>query len=151
MSLDDDIGVLSRVPLFQGFGADQLRLLAFGAEKLQVPSGKLLFRQDEEADTAYVVTRGRIALVRERGEERVVVAALAAGSIIGELSLISDTRRLTGAVAATDAELLRLDRRLFLRILGEYPDMAVMLHRRISDDLQALISRIEEMAPRFAS
>lgn len=151
MSLDEDIRVLSQVPLFEGFGPEQLRLLAFGAEKVHLVAGKRLFHQDDEADTAYVVTRGKIVLLRERGDERVIIGSVGVGSIIGELSLISDTRRLTGAAIAADSDLLRLDRRLFLRILGEYPDMAILLHRRISDDLQALIKRIEKMAPRFAS
>ena len=151
MSLDDDIRVLSQVPLFEGFAPEQLRLLAFGAEKMQLAAGKRLFHQDEEADTAYVVTQGKIVLLRERGDERVVIGTVGVGSIIGELALISNTKRLTGAATAAESELLRLDRRLFLRVLGEYPEMAIMLHRRISDDLQALIKRIEKMGPRFAS
>jgi len=45
---------------------------------------------------------------------------------------------------------LRLSRAMFRRILEEYPDIAVHLHQRIAEDLQALVRRIEELAPRFA-
>ena len=38
---------------------------------------------------------------------------------------------------------------MFRRILEEYPDLAVQLHKRIVEELQALIERIEELAPRF--
>ena len=38
---------------------------------------------------------------------------------------------------------------MFRRILEEYPDVAVKLHQRILDDFQAMIARIEKLAPRF--
>jgi len=44
---------------------------------------------------------------------------------------------------------MRLNRKMFHRILEEYPDLAVGLHQRITQELQALIHRIEAMASRF--
>jgi hypothetical protein len=38
---------------------------------------------------------------------------------------------------------------MFHRILEEYPDIAVHLHQRISEDFLAMIRRIEKLAPRF--
>jgi CRP-like cAMP-binding protein len=69
--------------------------------------------------------------------------------MLGELALIADTRRLTSAAAATNAEILRLNRKMFHRILEEYPELAITLRQRIVDDLQALVRRIEEVAARF--
>jgi CRP-like cAMP-binding protein len=45
---------------------------------------------------------------------------------------------------------LRLHRKMFRRMLEEYPDLAAQLHERIAADLQALVKRIEALAPRFA-
>ncbi len=39
---------------------------------------------------------------------------------------------------------------MFRRILEEYPELAVQLHQRISEQIQAMIRRIEELAPRFS-
>ena len=33
--------------------------------------------------------------------------------------------------------------------IEEFPDVAVMLHQRIAAEFQALVARIEQMAPRF--
>ena len=55
MALDDHIRILSGVRLFEGLTQDQLRLLAFGAERMQLPAGRKLFREDDDADSAYVV------------------------------------------------------------------------------------------------
>ena len=150
MALDDDIRILSGVRLFEGFTQDQLRLLAFGAETTRLQQDRKLYREDDDADSAYVVVKGRISLYREAGGERVEVGTVGPGAMLGELALIAETRRLTSAAAETDAEVLRLNRAMFRRILEEYPETAEALHRRISEDLQALVRRIEELAPRFA-
>lgn len=149
MALDDDIRILSAVGLFEGFTPEQLRLLAFGAETTSLPAGRKLYREDDEADSAYVVISGGIALYREADSNHVVISTAGPGAILGELALIADTKRLTSASAAIDSQVLRLNRKMFRRILEEYPDLAVQLHQRIVEELQALIERIEELAPRF--
>ena len=151
MALDDDIRILSVVRLFEGFTQDQLRLLAFGAETIRLSQDKKLYQEDDEADSAYVVVSGRIIFYREVDGERVTVGTVGEGAMLGELALIADTRRLTSAAAETDAEVLRLNRKMFRRILEEYPETAQSLHQRISEDLQAMVRRIEELAPRFAN
>lgn len=149
MALDDDIRILSAVRLFEGFTVEQLRLLAFGAEQISLPASRRLFREEDEADAAYVVMRGQIRLFREDDEQHLPIGIAGTGAMIGELALIADTRRLTSAEAETDAELLRLSRKIFRRILEEYPDTAVVLYHRIQADFLALVERIEQMAPRF--
>jgi len=149
MALDDDIRILSAVRLFEGFAVDQLRLLAFGAERVSLPARRRLFRQDDEADTAYIVVSGAIALFREDDDDRQAIGIVGPGAMIGELALIAETRRLTGAEAAADAELVRLTRKMFRRMLEEYPDTAVVLYRRIQADFLTLVDRIEQVAPRF--
>ncbi|PSJ57714.1 cyclic nucleotide-binding domain-containing protein [Kumtagia ephedrae] len=149
MALDDDIRILSGVRLFDGFTAEQLRLLAFGAEQISLPAHRRLFREEDEADAAYVVVAGEISLFREEDDERRPVAVAGPGAMVGELALIADTRRLTSAEARSSADLLRLSRKMFRRILEEYPDTAVILYKRIHADFMALVERIEQMAPRF--
>ena len=73
-----------------------------------------------------------------------------AGSTLGEMALIADTRRLTSAEAATDAEVLRINRSMFRRILEEYPETAEALRTQIIEDLQALIRKIEQVASGWA-
>ncbi|CAI2932390.1 cyclic nucleotide-binding domain-containing protein [Aminobacter sp. P9b] len=149
MALDDDIRILSGVRLFEGFTQEQLRLLAFGAENVHLPADRKLYREDDEADSAYVVISGRIALYREVDGVRLELGTAGPGSMLGELALIADTRRLTSAAAATDSEIIRLNRKMFHRILEEYPEAAADLHQHILEDLQDMLARIEDMAPRF--
>ncbi|WP_095084055.1 Crp/Fnr family transcriptional regulator [Mesorhizobium sophorae] len=150
MALDDDIRILSAVRLFEGFTQEQLRLLAFGAENTILLANHKLYREDDEADSAYVVVSGRILLYREQNGERIPIRSVGPGAILSELALIADSNRLTSASAEIDSEVIRLSRKMFRRILEEYPEIAVNLHQRISEEFQTLIRRIEELAPRFS-
>jgi CRP-like cAMP-binding protein len=150
MALDDDISILSAVGLFEGFTQDQLRLLAFGAETTMLHADHKLYREDDVADSAYIVVSGRVVLYREHNGERIPISTAGPGTMLSELALITDTNRLTSAYAEVDSEVLRLSRKMFRRILEEYPDLAVQLHQRISEQFQALVRRIEKMAPRFS-
>ncbi|MDX8446381.1 Crp/Fnr family transcriptional regulator [Mesorhizobium captivum] len=149
MALDDDIRILSAVKLFQGFTQEQLRLLAFGAENTFLQADHKLYREDDEADSAYIVVSGLIALYREQGGKRIPIGTAGPGAMLSELALIADTNRLTSASAAADSEVIRLSRKMFRRILEEYPELALQLHERILEEFQQMIARIEELAPRF--
>jgi len=150
MALDDDIRILSAVRLFEGFTQEQLRLLAFGAETTFLQADHKLYREDDVADSAYIVVSGRITLYREQSGERIPIGTAGPGTMLSELALIADTNRLTSASAEIDSEVIRLSRKMFRRILEEYPELAVKLHQRISEEFQDMIRRIEELAPRFS-
>lgn len=149
MTLEDDIGILAGVEIFEDFTSEQLRLLAFGTERLAFSGGRELYREGDVADSAYVVVSGSVALFRDTEAGRVVVSQCERGSVLGELALIIETKRLTSAMATGDVEVVRLSRGLFRRMLEEYPQVAVMLHRRLSRGLTTMIAQIESLAPKF--
>ncbi|TKT82923.1 cyclic nucleotide-binding domain-containing protein [Aquamicrobium sp. LC103] len=151
MALDDDIRILSGVGLFADLTAEQLRLLAFGAETMRFSVGREIYAEDAPADCAYVVASGQVVLYREINGGQTVLARLGPGAILGELALITETKRLTSAAAEADVEVVRLNRTLFRRILEEYPELAAHLHSRITAELQDLLERIERVGPRFSS
>ncbi|MNE83893.1 Cyclic nucleotide-binding domain protein [compost metagenome] len=71
--------------------------------------------------------------------------------MIGEMALIAQTSRLTGAVAEAETEVIRISRAIFRRILEEYPEVAAALHAHVSRNLLELIGEIEKVAPRLNS
>lgn len=151
MALDDDIRILGTVGLFESFTPEQLRLLAFGAERLVLRAGRELFREGQSADCAYIIVTGTITLFHEGDEGRVTIRPVGPGAILGEMALIAQTTRLTGAVADVETEVIRISRSIFRRILEEYPKVAAALHAHISRNLIELIGQIEQVAPRLAN
>ncbi len=149
MALEDDIRILEQVKLLQDFSRDQLRLLAFGAETMRLRAGRDLYRQGEPADCAYVISSGTVELSTSRNGERALSSEAGPGTILGELALISGSERMTTATAATDVEVIRLNRSLFRRILEEYPDVAASLHARISANMKAMLDDIGRLGRKF--
>ena len=150
MALEEDVRILSGVRLFEGFTQEQLRLLAFGGEAMRLPARRVLYREGDEADCAFVIVEGSVDLSQERDGQRVLVRRVGPGTILGELALIADSNRLTDATTAGETALLRLGRKQFRRILEEFPDLAVALRDRITAELQRMIAEIEGQASRFA-
>jgi CRP-like cAMP-binding protein len=149
LSLEDDIRILSGVALFEELSSEQLRLLAFGAERIALAKGRELYREGQNAECGFIVVSGAIDLFRETPRGRHVVKRVVAPMILGELALITETTRLTGAVAAEDSHVIRINRSLFRRMLEEYPETAFHLHERLTAQLHDLLHRIGELDRRF--
>ncbi|URK86818.1 cyclic nucleotide-binding domain-containing protein [Rhizobium sp. RCAM05350] len=150
MSLNDDIALLSLVPLFADIDDDKLRLIAFGAERRRLNRGQQLFREGAPADCAFAVASGSITLTRNLVDGHAeVVDTVGRGTLLSELAMISFVERKFTATAEEDSEVIRINRPLFRRMLEEYPEVAVVVEGRIKSNLQAMISAMQKLAPKF--
>ena len=149
MALNDDIRLLSQVALFRELGEDQLRLLAFGAERRAIAAGQELFRESSPAECAFVVAKGAFELYApDRGSVRLQDIAVT-GTLLSELALITMVERKFTAIAVEDAEVLRITRTLFHRLLEEYPQVGKMVETRIRANIVAMATAAAGMQQRF--
>ncbi len=126
MTIEDDIAFFERVPTLGLLGRDALRILAIGAESRYVHGGEVLFQAGDEADAGFVIQEGSFSLATghtEDGEPLVV----GRGTLIGELALITETKRPATATALEPSTVLRIPRGLFLKMLDGYPSAAEKL------------------------
>ena len=130
MSLEDDMALLARVAMLAGMERDALRLLAFAAETRQLRAGDVLFRKGDVSDGGYVVASGAIAMIED--DASTADAIIGAGGLIGEVALITETRRPATAIAREPTTVLRLSRAMFRRTMEEYPQLA----QRLAADLR---------------
>jgi CRP-like cAMP-binding protein len=150
LSLNDDIALLSLVPLFADIDDDKLRLIAFGAERRRLSRGQQLFREGAPADCAFAIASGSFSLTRSQVDGSVeVVDTVGRGTLLSELAMISFVERKFTATAEEDSEVIRINRPLFRRMLEEYPEVAVVVEARIKDNLQTMIRNVQKLAPKF--
>jgi CRP-like cAMP-binding protein len=142
MSLDRDISLLSRVPLFSELSTEQLRLLAFSAVRLELPAGQVLFREGQPASSGYVVSFGAIELTTGKDTRKPAVVTCEVGSLIGEIALFIETRRPATATAVVSSEVLEVDRKLVTRMLNEYPHVALRLRATLAERLTATVGEL---------
>lgn len=149
--LQDDIALLSSVPLFAGMNDGQLRLVAFGAERRRLSPGQALFREHAPAECAYIVAGGQVDLtVTGRDGKPELRETVGAGTLLSELALVTLVERKYTATARAEAEVLRITRSLFLRLLEEYPEIAAMVQERLRENLAAMVGGIEALDAHFS-
>ena len=151
MALNDDIRLLSHLPLFQGMGDEQLRLIAFGADRRHITAGQTLFREKSPAECAYVITGGSFELTTldQKGVSR-VEAVVQPGTLLSELALVTLVERKYTAVALEDSDVIRITRSLFHRLIEEYPEAARLIEGRVRDNFNAMAKQAAAMLYRFS-
>jgi len=142
MSLDSDIALIRRIPLFADLPREQVRLLAFSSARVDLEEGQTLFREGTKAGSGYVLSSGGVELSHGKGTEREVLATCEPGSLIGEIALFVAIRRPATATALLNSQLLEIDRTLILRMLEEYPHLALRLRTKLAERLTATMAEL---------
>jgi CRP-like cAMP-binding protein len=140
MSLDRDISLFSRIPLFTELTTEQLRLLAFSAVRLELSPGQVLFHEGAKALSGYIVSFGGVELSLGEGPRKKILTTCEAGSLIGEIALFIETVRPATATAIVSTEVLEIDRKLVTRMLNEYPHVALRLRATLADRLAVTVA-----------
>jgi CRP-like cAMP-binding protein len=130
MGVEEIIGKLARIPAFAGIEPEALRLLAFSAETRILRAGDVLFRRDEISNDGFVVLVGSIAMDAS-GDGAVTARIVRPPALIGDLALLTQTRRPATAIAREPSTVLRISRLLFRRVLNEFPDSAERLRQSL--------------------
>jgi CRP-like cAMP-binding protein len=144
MILKDEVELLRRVPLFAGVEPTKLKLLAFTSDRMSFEAGQILFEQGDAGDAAYVVLNGSAEVLVNRSGSQIKVADLEKNAIVGEIAILCDVPR-TATVRAHDRlETLRISKDQFLRLLAEFPDMAIEIMRVLADRLGRTTAELSE-------
>jgi CRP-like cAMP-binding protein len=143
LGLDADVRRLAAVQPLAALPREALQLLAFSCGKRRLSAGERLFAARDPADGGFFVLEGEI-LLTAHGEERRV----GAGALIGESALLVETIRPVDAAAASDSQLLVIPRETFRRVLSEFPEGAVKIHRASTARARKLITELEAIRRR---
>jgi CRP-like cAMP-binding protein len=144
MQLKDEVELLRRVPLFAGVAPSKLKLLACTSDRVSYREGDVLFKQGDPGDAAYVVLSGTADILVEAGGDSIKVATLESNSIIGEIAILCDVARTATVKASAPLETLRIKKDQFIRLLAEFPEMAVEIMRVLADRLSRTTLELSE-------
>jgi CRP/FNR family cyclic AMP-dependent transcriptional regulator len=115
----------------RGFDTEEITQLYGATEIVRLRSGDFLFREGDEGDALYIVKRGSVRII----SGSTVYETVNPGGIVGEMALVDkEMPRSASVIAATPAELIRIDNPKFLALVASAPDfaltvMAVMARR----------------------
>lgn len=143
-TVDGEVEMLRRAPLFRSLDTRRLRLLAFTGQTRLFRAGEAVFRQGEPGDDAFLLLAGTVAVTVEAEQDSVPIAELGSNDLIGEIAVLCDAPRTATVTATTDVRALRIEKDTLLRLMREFPDMALEVMR-------ALALRLERTTRALAS
>ncbi len=137
MSLKQEFELLRRVPIFAEIEPARLKLLAFMSERVGFDPGKRLMQQGDAADAAYLIIEGHAEVILETPAGPVIVATLGANESVGEMGILGNVPR-NATVRAKDRVIaLRISKEPFMRMVREFPSMAVSIMQELAQRLDS--------------
>ena len=136
MTLETEVQSLRQVPMFRGIEPSRLKLLAFTSERISFAEGQKFFSQGDAADAAYVILDGKADVVLDSKEAQLKLAELGRNALVGEMGILSDAPRSATVVASEPSSALRIDKRVFLDLLAQFPQMSIAVMRELANRLE---------------
>lgn len=110
--------------------------------------GRELYLEGAPADEFYVVLAGRLVVVRGVSGEGTAIGYIRSGEPVGEMALLSRSRRSASVFALRDTEVMALSRADFERLLERHADFATTLARLTLDRARHPQASFSRSAPR---
>ncbi len=147
MTMLSNLDLIRRVSLFSTLTPEQGEALAATVSKKRFKRGEILVEQGKKTDALYIVLTGRtrVVMADNKGRE-VILATLASGDYVGEMSLIDDAPHSATVVADQQVDVLVLGRDSFLRCLGENLEMSHAVMRGLVQRLRKASENISSLA-----
>lgn len=109
-----------------------IRTLDFALEWVHIPGGQVLFKEGDEADSIYIVLNGRLRSVVQEDGKTVKHGEYGQGDSIGELEVLTITKRPYTLHAIRDSELAKFPRMLFEGLAKSHPSITIEIARIIA-------------------
>lgn len=144
MDFIKDVEKLRRVPMFARLPKSKLKLVAFAAESISFAAGEILFNEGDPADAAYVIMDGEADILSQTDAGLSVVGTLHSNELVGELGVLTKAPRAATIRAKGQLRALRISDDLFLKLLGDNPEVALDVMRQLSAKLTLSHRRYED-------
>jgi len=118
---------------FRAFGPTEMGAILGFCEHVTVPAGEVLWNEGYGENYAAFILQGKIGIKKqtEFDGRHVVVGIYTAGSVIGELCLLTDKPRTVSAHALDPSELVVLHNHKFEALIEHHPLVGLRLLRHI--------------------
>lgn len=94
-------------------------------------AGEIIWHEGDNDNQAAFILNGKLGIKKmtEFSNRHIIVGTYSAGSVVGELCLLTDNERAVTAEAITDVELLLLSNDCFEQLIKSHPELGLKLLR----------------------
>jgi CRP-like cAMP-binding protein len=136
MTIETEVQSLRQVPMFRDVDPARLKLLAFTSARVRYAAGQRFFARGEASDAAYLILDGRVTVELDTPGGVIKVAEVERNGLVGEMGVLSDSPRSATIVAADDTTALRIDKRIFMELLEQFPQLSLAVMRELAKRLE---------------
>ncbi|MBP6850083.1 MAG: cyclic nucleotide-binding domain-containing protein [Rhodoferax sp.] len=146
MSLEQEVELIRRFPIFSKITPAKQKLLCFSSERLTYAAGQEIFHAGAVGDACYVVIEGTIEISVDLPKGPLVIGTMGSNEIIGEIAIFGHVPRTATATAKTRVEVLRISADLFRSVIRENPDAAIELIRILAARLANTTAHLSKLS-----
>ena len=144
-----DKAELTKVPAFQGLPDEELDWFLGQSEEVHLAAGQTVFRENDPADSMFVILEGEIQGRWEQGGE-MMVFNIAAGTVSGKLPFSRMSNFTVSARALVASRILRFPASQFNALIQSCPELVRRLVGVMSDRIRET-TRMEEQQAKLAA
>ena len=144
MSLNEEVDLLRKIPLFAKIDPSKLKLLAFTSERLNYADDQILFHQGDTGDAAYIIINGFASVLIDTPGGQVEVAQLGKGDVVGEIAILCDVPRTATVQAKELLVTLKISKDTFFKLVNDVPQIAVEIMRELASRLESTNTKLRE-------
>jgi CRP/FNR family transcriptional regulator, cyclic AMP receptor protein len=120
----DNAEFLKRVPLFNGFGDDEIIAVSRLLRTRRLTKHTILMYEGDPSDALYIIKEGSVAVTRVSSEgKETILSILKEGDVLGEMGVLDEAPRSATVTLLRDGLVLVLRREDFLALLAARPEL----------------------------
>ena len=131
---DTKLEMLRNVSLFATMSPKELAAVGQLADTVDVPAGHVLMRQGASGGEMFIIAKGNVTVERN-GQE---VARLGAGSVIGEMALVSEGPRTATVTTTEPSTLFVVAHREFHSLMDQSADVRTCVFKAVAGRVREL-------------
>jgi hypothetical protein len=128
--------LLRNIALFKNLSLDELFSIDRVLEQKQVLAGETIYTEGSWGGHLYIIAAGKIQIIKELDGEQQAIKQLTTGQYFGEIALFDEALRWDGAIALEDSTLLCLEKKRFISLISQRPQIILELCRFLSHRLR---------------
>jgi small-conductance mechanosensitive channel/CRP-like cAMP-binding protein len=145
------VEALEQVDLFSALEPAERQVLAAGLHEQRFALGEAIVTQGQAGDSMFIIAEGRVQVALAQDDVLSNLAALGAGDVLGEMSLMTGAPRTATCLAATDVLCYELDHATLQRVLTTRPAIADQMSALLAARQQQIARKGDELLARAAA
>lgn len=104
-----------------------------------------LFREGDPPDAMYVIKSGKLAVVKSKQNNEIILAEIGPGAMVGEMAFFDNKPRSASVKALKDSEVIALPYKALHAQFQNFPEWCKAIMRTVNDSLRNANQRIRQL------